>query len=289
MEALVSVVVTTCRRNIEILNEAMESILNQTYQNIEVILVDDNGIGNDFQKKNESAYATIERVVYIVNKENSGAQFSRNIGILHSHGEYIAFLDDDDIWHPQKIEKQIKAFSENVGMVFCQGVTFKGRDFSKGKPYHVVDDFMDYINYSDMLYRDRVGSTSQAIIKRATFAKTGLFDYDMPARQDYEMWLRISKYFRITWVDEALFYHRIHDGAQISKNHEKAISAYKLILLKYREDYNKNTKAKAKLLCRISVTELFDKRIAHAVKYLLLAFFANPCETINTIMHNHAI
>ena len=101
------------------LMQSIDSILKQTYQNMEIIVIDDNGLGSEYQKKNEEVFQKYPQIRYVPNTVNSGAQFSRNHGILLSRGDYVAFLDDDDLWAETKIEKQISMFTmPDIAMVF---------------------------------------------------------------------------------------------------------------------------------------------------------------------------
>lgn len=134
IENLVSVIITTYGRDNKLIFDAINSVRNQTYKNIEIIVVDDNGIGTEAQKRNQDIFDKEDDINYIANKNNSGAQVSRNVGILASKGEYIACLDDDDIWMPEKIEKQVAMIEkENLGLVFCNGYRFYNNDLKSNK------------------------------------------------------------------------------------------------------------------------------------------------------------
>ena len=131
---LVSVIITTYGRAGNLIFEAINSVRNQTYKNIEIIVVDDNGFGTEIQKSNEKIFRSQNDIRYIANKKNSGAQVSRNVGILASKGQYIACLDDDDIWMPEKIEKQVALMeSVNLALVFCNGYRFYNDDLNNNK------------------------------------------------------------------------------------------------------------------------------------------------------------
>ena len=95
----VSVIITTYGRDIKIVKEAVESADNQTVDNLEVLIIDDNGCGTEKQLENQKFFSEsgYRRVRYLANKNNEGVQFSRNRGILESEGEFVAFLDDDDV------------------------------------------------------------------------------------------------------------------------------------------------------------------------------------------------
>ena len=103
---LVSVVIPTYGRS-NLLGRAIDSVLNQTYGNIEIIVVDDNGIGNSHQRQTEELlqkYIERNEIIYIKHQKNSGGSVARNTGIRSSKGEYVALLDDDDEWFPDKLE-----------------------------------------------------------------------------------------------------------------------------------------------------------------------------------------
>lgn len=115
------------------------------------------------------------------------------------------------------------------------------------KLFREVSIFNCPISHEMELFNDYIGSTSQALIKKSCFSKVGIFDSDMQARQDYEMWLRISRYYKIVGVDEPLLYYRIHTGERISKNLNKCFDSYVLLLDKYKNDYKKISTQKQSL------------------------------------------
>ena len=180
-----------------------------------------------------------ERIKYVANTQNSGAQISRNNGILHSSGEYVAFLVDVDYWETNKLKLQVEKFSdESIGLVYSKGwdVTLS-EDGSEDKviPYNMSKSFLNQVDFKDMSYGDYIGTTTQAMIKKTVFAKAGLFDIMQPARQDYEMWIRISQYYRCVGVEEFLFKHYHHSGEQISKSEKKNIIGIGNIYHKYHK------------------------------------------------------
>ena len=115
MGCLVSVIIPTYKRKLDYVSNALQSVLNQTYDNIEIIVVDDSP--NDFPYRDEiKKYIeklNDDRVIYIRNEKNLGGSLSRNVGINASRGEYITFLDDDDEYMPGKVEKQLKFMLSN--------------------------------------------------------------------------------------------------------------------------------------------------------------------------------
>ena len=272
-QALVSVVITTYKRHFDDIMSSIRSVLGQNYGCIEVILVDDNGRGSEYQTEIENGLKSSEEcrdVVYIPNDRNSGAQVSRNAGILKSRGEFVAFLDDDDIWLDDKIEKQMKVMdTTDAGLVFSKGwlVSVTGSSEDR-KPYNMSSCFVEKLDFSDLSYGDYIGTTTQVLVRRSVFANVGLFDIDQPARQDYEMWIRISEKYTCIGVPEYLFLHYHHQGEQISKNPRKSNIGYKRIYRKYR----KKSSATAKFhLCMLIAKGCFKSRdIFPGLGYLFL-------------------
>lgn len=272
----VSVIITTYGRTGEYLRTAIESVYNQTYKPIEIIVVDDNGLNTEIQIMNAAICKEFADLKYVINHTNMGAQYSRNIGILESKGEYVAFLDDDDLWDNRKIEFQMPLFNEeDIGLVYCYGYVFWNDDLSNLQPYVLSEEGKE-ITFEELLSRDSIGTTSQALIRKSCFAKIGLFDVDFPARQDYEMWLRISKYYQIKGCYIPLFYHRMHSGEQISKNNSKAITGQKKILEKYSKDYRYNRKAKSNVYYRIARLYYLDRNLSMFSIYIIKSVINAP-------------
>ena len=125
MQPLISVVISTYKREKELIR-AIDSVLAQSYKNIEIIVVDDNGKNNEFQIKTEKImrnYSQHRNIKYIPNEKNLGGALARNVGIENCNGEYIAFLDDDDQYYENKLKKQIQLFnldkSGDLALVYC--------------------------------------------------------------------------------------------------------------------------------------------------------------------------
>lgn len=238
----VSAVITTYKREACVVKRAIESVLNQSVKVEEVIVVDDNIKGSSFSRDLEDMIKEMpSQVVYVKQTEgngNKGACEARNLGISRSHGDYIGFLDDDDWWLPHKIECQLDAFTNDIGLVFCCGeIHEETADGIRISDYFTTEFFKSEVSFHDMLMFDYVGSTSNPLIRRECFVSCGGFDMDMPARQDYEMWIRIAKKYRIVGLKEKLFIHTLHEGEQISRNSNKVVNGYLLILKKNKDSY----------------------------------------------------
>lgn len=286
MNSLVSVIITTYRRNLKYLSQAVDSVINQSYENIEIIVVDDNGRETEFQITNAEFLKKYNDITYLINETNSGAQFSRNRGILASHGQYLAFLDDDDFWAHNKIERQTEYFIKypEAGLIFCDGYIFEDGDLENLTKYQVHPVFDFPIRSDMMLYLDYVGTTSQVLIKRECFAKVGLFDPEMPARQDYEMWIRISKEYPLVGCPDIMFYHRIHKGDQISANSKKRLIGYRKIYLKYKNEYKKHHRAKTKFMMVLCSKSIEEREYVRAGLYFIRGCVSHPAEAVKLII-----
>ena len=252
----VTAIITSFNRDKWTVLRALKSIETQTFPVFEIIVVDDNALvdGRLSALSLSIQEAVGDRAVYIKQPlGNAGANAARNLGIAYANGDYVAFLDDDDEWLPEKIERQIAVFSrerdEGLGMVFCGGICRKRARPEREKElnvdgniaqeydYYNLNHFVSRPSHLGLLRQDTIGSTSQPLIKKSVFEKVGLFDEKLPARQDYDMWLRISKYYKIMGIDNRLFVHNIHENDQISRSKKRAYDAYTMLYRKYHREY----------------------------------------------------
>lgn len=288
LEELVSAIITTYGRKFDVIKRSIESVLCQTYKNIEIILIDDNDPDSLFRNDIKNGIKHYSEIRYVPLLKNSGAQKARNTGIEIAKGDFIAFLDDDDEWLPEKIEKQMDNISENVGLVYCMGYTVF-EDSERTVDYVTTKNFRKEVSFVDLLYGDYIGTTTQALIPKGVFKAAGLFDTDQPARQDYEMWIRISKHFKCVGVAEPLFRHYVHEGEQISKNNLKSITGFERIYNKNIEDYKKHPFARAHICMLIS--NLYKKQkntnkfLFYRSRFMLYIFLAIFCEPKKIMEH----
>lgn len=231
MDINVTVVLTTYKRPWNIVERAINSVLKQTYTNLELIIVDDSP--DEFKDRNliEQNIKNINdnRIQYIQHKYNQGACAARNTGVKNSTGFYIGFLDDDDEWLPEKIELQLKKFDKkDIGLVYCHSNTVVLKNNI------VVDQQIRAYRHSGLVYkkllkRNFIGSTSFPLLKRKVFDKVGYFKEDLKSAQDYDLWLRISKEYEINFVDKPLVNYYAHDGIRITTNVDNKIQGLEYI------------------------------------------------------------
>ena len=242
-ELLVSAVITTHRREPQIVERALKSILNQTYKDIEVFVVDDSP--NDYEYRDSVAtmvqsYAKMG-VVYIPHDTCKGACAARNTGLAAAKGEFIGFLDDDDEWLPEKIEEQLKGFeNDTIALVYCASkIIYEDTEVIKTG---ILPNIKGYV-YNELLFENFIGSTSFPLIRTKVLKEIGGFDVLMQSAQDYDVWLRIAEKYEVNFVENPLVLYHFHSGDQITKNPSKKVSGLERILLKNKEGYNRNRQA----------------------------------------------
>lgn len=223
-DVLVSVVIPTYSRN-DVLERAINCILKQTYQNLEIIVVDDNPPESEYRlstRKIMKKYTSDQRIRYIQNPQNLGGAGARNVGIEAAKGEYIAFLDDDDEYYPEKIEKQLNVFrkssSDKLALVYCDVEHI-------GKNNH-VDCVIRKRHRGNCLYEaiedDCIASTSMWLVKKSLLESVGNFSL-VPCKQDSTVILKLlERGYEVDFVPEVLcIYHNTKDGVRISLGPQK--------------------------------------------------------------------
>lgn len=232
-KGLVSVVIPTYKREPEMLKRALDSVACQTYQDLEVIVVDDSPA--DFEKRPlikelVTSYDKL-KINYIQHKTNKGGAAARNTGIEASNGEFVALLDDDDEWLPEKTEKQIALMSNNdVGLVYCREYivdsqtsekTLNSRDYRKG------------FVFKHLITNNFIGGNSFVMFRRTALDECGLFNVDLKFAEDCELFLRISQKYKVDYCDEPLLNYYISHGDRLTLNDNNRIQAFEFLNRKY--------------------------------------------------------
>jgi glycosyltransferase involved in cell wall biosynthesis len=206
----VSVVIPVFNR-IDTLKDAIESVFLQTFKDIEIIVIDDD---SDINIKD---YLTpyLNRIKYIKNKVNCGVSNARNLGIENATGEYIAFIDSDDLWLDFKIEYQLSAMvSKNYLVCHTDEFWYKnGKFVNQGKKHKkyggkILMDILDICRISP----------STVVIHKSVFKKTGKFNPFLIACEDYDLWLRIASFYEILFLEKKTAVKRSITDDQLSLN-----------------------------------------------------------------------
>lgn len=238
MNNKVSVIITTYKRNAQTLNRALQSVIRQSYKNIEIIVVDDN-VDINYQEmvKNCVKAYELDNLHYLVNSVYHGACNARNIGASKSQGKFLAFLDDDDEWDEKKIEKMLPFFDDETGLVFCGFSCFREEKLIRKI---ILQDKIKYLNDSlfYILKENFIGGCSVPIMTRDAFESVGGFDISFPASQDIDLWIRIIKKYKIKYCDQDLVHYYISQNS-ITRDLDKQMIGWKKLLDKYNNDFIK--------------------------------------------------
>lgn len=233
---LVSVIIPVYKVE-KYIRSALQSGLEQTYQNIEILIIDDGSPDRSIEICKEF----IDNRIKIISQENQGLAAARNTGIRHARGEYLTFLDGDDLWLPEKLEKHVEHLenSPNVGISFSRSA-FINEDGDFLNTYQMPQ--LKDIKTSTLLYYNPVGNGSAGVFRREVFEaiefkvthdntiKYCYFDTDFIMLQDIECWLRIA--IKTSWelegIPEALTLYRVNPSG-LSGNLLKAIYYWEML------------------------------------------------------------
>ncbi|MBW4643041.1 MAG: glycosyltransferase [Goleter apudmare HA4340-LM2] len=184
------------------LPETVDSVLFQTFQDFEVLIIDDGSSDNI----REWALNLTDERAKLISQKNQGLPGARNTGINHAQGDYIAFVDADDLWEPTKLAKQVKCLDENptVGLVHTWMLLIDEYGKSTGR---VMKSFADGNVWQQLLERNFIACPS-VMVRRCCFANAGLFDQDLRSIEDWDMWIRIAALYSFAVIKEPLAYYR---------------------------------------------------------------------------------
>lgn len=232
----VAVIIPTHKRA-KALARAVASVISQTAPCKEVIVVSD-GIDLETNEVMQSLQEGHSNIQYYIVDPPMGANHARNIGIMRSRAKYVAFLDDDDEWISEKIEMQLAVMKENpsIGLVCTAAViTSRGRRINRTSVPTATFDSSQMI-----LKLNCIGTTSSVLVKRKYLQNVGMFDEQLPALQDYDLWIRICQITGVGVVEKpCVVYHDEVGSNQISSSADKYEMASTYLYDKYEDLYNR--------------------------------------------------
>lgn len=227
----VSVIIPTYNR-CQLLKRAIQSVLTQTYQDIEVIVVDDAST-DETQLFVDSLSRKDTRIRYLHHNTNRGAQTARNSGIRVAKGEWIAFLDSDDEWLPEKIERQLEvANREHVSVVHCE-CYIQSSENHRRRLFRTPP-------YSGNIYRSLLRHPgplfSGLFVRKENLDIIGLLDEEIQSYQEWDTSIRLAKHCRFGFIDEPLFVYHLHSGETISKDMTREADGWAQIVRKHETE-----------------------------------------------------
>jgi len=248
MKTLVSVIIPTYNRA-EFLKIAIESVLNQTFKEFELLIIDDGSTDNTKDIVNSF---NDEKIRYIHYTENQGPSYARNIGIKNSQSNFIAFLDSDDSWKKEKLEIQYKTMMENPEYLLShtEEIWYKDGRILNPKKIHKKqhgDVFRQSLRLCAI-------SMSTVMVRRKLFEIVGLFDEKLIVCEDYDMWLRVTARFPVFLIPE---YLTIKQGGHKDQLSQRFVGMDKFRIYAIEKLINSGILSKEKL--KMAIEELTRK------------------------------
>jgi len=235
---LVSVIIPAYNAE-QFVERTLNSVLNQTYQNLEVIVVNDGS--HDRTAEIVSEIAQRDDRVTLLHQANSGVAAARNLAIQYSSGEFIAPIDADDLWHPQNIAKQVNCALEggaSVGVVYAWSIYIDETDALLGgfRAFSITKNV-----FQTLVCHDFLGNASASLIRRSCLEKVGSYNTDLRVQnaqgcEDWDLYLRLAKYYQFQVVPEFLVGYR-KLSSSMSRNYTAMANSYCLVLNAVRQEH----------------------------------------------------
>ncbi|WP_234571716.1 glycosyltransferase family 2 protein [Rhodohalobacter sp. 614A] len=286
---LISVIIPTYNRA-HLITEAIDSVLSQTYNNFELLVVDD--YSTDNTEKVIKSYND-SRIHYLANTRKKGAQGARNTGLFAAKGEWVAMLDSDDIWLPEKLEKQIdyllkKTKQKIVGI----GCGFASYDFKNNRIVSKRIPSKVAFSRKDLLYENCIGGFSVFIFKKKAAFRFNGFDEEFTARQDLDFYISLTDIGQIEMVKDVLVLYRFDNKNRITTDFSSHISSLILFKKKYADEINNDERLKNRIHSRLFLFYALtvNKKAWQYFWNYLIGFFGDGKKSIeisNLILRYH--
>jgi glycosyltransferase involved in cell wall biosynthesis len=267
----VSVIILTYNRA-RYLRRAVRSVLSQTYQDFEVVVVDD--ASTDETPEVVRGFQD-PRIRYFRHDTNRGESGSRNTGIQYSVGEYVAFLDDDDAWLPQKLAMQVKLLDTSpieVGAVYTSFFEIEA-DTEKVLGSWIAQKRGNVLR--ELTQQNWIGVPSTVVLRRRCFDSVGLFDEQIVFGPDYDMWIRIAEHYKFEYIKEPLALRSVNNN-RMSTNHALVLKGKESILKKHADFLSLDRKAYGSHLFHLGVFYCYNGQMRAGRATLLQAIRIDP-------------
>jgi alpha-1,3-rhamnosyltransferase len=240
---LVSVIIPAYNHELYI-EEALQSVINQTYKNIQFIIIDDGSTDKTPEIIEKFIKINQDKSIQFIKKQNEGVCKTMNMGLSIATGDYIAFLASDDKWIANKLNEQVTFMenNKNIGLVcsdayftkFNQDTNLKWSNYKTGMDQYFKKGIQNCKMHEVLLAKPLLCAVT-VMLRREIFNEVDYFDEKLPG-EDTDMWLRVARQYPIGYVDQPLVYYRMH-GSNISNNMRFLIRGLFMILRKhFREE-----------------------------------------------------
>lgn len=224
-EINISVVIPAFNRG-QTIFKCLESVINQTYSAMEILVVDDGSTDNT--RDIVSNFPSDK--VFLLRQHHKGAQAARNKGIISAKGEYIAFLDSDDEWMPQMLEESVRCLLENG-----YGCVVYSDCYVQKETRKVLWELPDCEGDSYEFLLKKPGPTISFLVRKKLLLEIGLLDERVAAYQEWDTAIRLAQKANFIHIHEPLYIYNLHEGETISKNSRKDVSGYGYVVDKHRK------------------------------------------------------
>jgi len=278
-------VIIPCYNREHYIAETVNSVLAQTWHNIELILVDDGCTDNS--RNVLELFSSRLTMLEHLGRANKGQSAAINLGLRHSSGEYLAILDSDDLFAPDKIEKQVRFLEEHpeIGLVYanCIYIDENGKELSK----------MHYGNHRPPVGPEKVleeccyNVPSNALFRRSVFERVGFLDETLRSAQDHDYGIRIAEVTRIGYINECLWRYRRHCGSiSNTRTMERWRNGFKILAAaRKRYPYPTSTvrRRRAVLHFRLGQCYLSEKCLLRSAYHMFLAGLLDPFRSLRIL------
>ncbi len=272
MKPLVSVIIPNYNYE-KFIAQTIESVLSQTHKELEILVIDDESKDNSIE-----VLESFGDKITVIRQKNAGVSAARNNGIQKSNGEFIAFLDADDLWKPAKIEKQLEKFEEDetIGLVHCsvELIDLNNEVIGENREGMEGDVAEEFLKFQKGVV---IGAGSTGLVRRKVFDEIGGFDLRLSTAADWDFSYRLATKYKIGFVREPLVQYRLH-GTNMHGNigvmeHDMLIGFEKAFENGAKVD---KSKCYSNLHLTLSGSYFYAKQYTQFAKHLLKSIYLNP-------------
>jgi glycosyltransferase involved in cell wall biosynthesis len=270
-----TVIIPTYRRP-RMLEQAVESVLAQSFSDFELIVVDDD---RDGSAREVMARFADPRLSYLVNDRGRGGAGTRNAGIFRARGRWVAFLDDDDVWLPEKLAAQYRKIAvgdETLVLVYTRYAVY---DFDRREVVSVRHARKEGEIARDLLCSNHVGGLFSVAIRAEVLRDVGGLDERFPALQDAELYVRVARRGTVSFVDETLVWVRKDHADRITRNARSKLEGSRLFWRKYRAEISRDPRLVHRAAARVFTFAVASgdlKALLHALPWTLAGVLFDP-------------
>jgi glycosyltransferase involved in cell wall biosynthesis len=232
--------------------ETLESVFCQSYQNFEVILINDGSPDSEDFERAIAPYR--DRIVYI-SQENAGPSAARNAGIRRARGEYLAFLDSDDSWYPNCLAALVElalSLQPSCDLVYSDALVYADSQQLRMSRYSEICPSKGAVTFESLLREDCQASTSSTMVRRQAATAAGLFDENLRRAEDYDLWLRIAhRAANMAYTPEVLGKNRVVPGS-LSDDNLKMLEATVAVLVKLSRSLELSARQRSTLEAKLA-------------------------------------